>query len=1361
MNLLNSLKPVFSNSIKLFYPILILCILYPQYLKADIDLDFQRGEKQDIWLIPGHKEDHNGIILNPTPQEITILASGNIDISKGFKLKTSGFESSLIEKDAQHIGLKLNGKGVPVKINISQEKINKNNEFPGGYKLTVTPKDIAITADDDTGAYYGLLTLHQLAQSPAAKEGVLPCMVISDYPNMKYRGLVEGFYGTPWSHEARMSLIEFMGKNKMNYYIFGPKDDPYHSSPYWRLPYPTKEAERISELVKTANNNHVNFVWAIHPGKDIRWDKADYDSLVNKFEMMYNLGVRNFAIFFDDIEGIGTDSHRQAALVNDLTRDFVDPKGDVGNIMICPTDYSQLWANPGENGQLAIYGRELTPRAEVFWTGEFVCSDLNHKTLDFVDSRIQRPALYWWNYPVTDYARNFLLQGPVYGLDPTLTSTEVAGVVSNPMEHGEASKLALYGVGDYTWNSKDYNPIDNWERGIKEIVPDATEAYRRFAIHNGDTKTGYRRDESWETKTFRFDNYTPQEYDDLLNEFTQIQKTPDELEKISNKALLNEIHPWLIEFGKLGERGVKALELLKIYESGNDSLFLRKYSENLMTEEDKKAYNAHKVGTLKLQPFYETIMEDMITDYYKKNPSGQPKPQTNAYISVVDYVDPFIGTTNYGATHPGAVMPNGMMSVTPFNVMGSDINPIDKDSRWWSAPYDHGNKFFTGYAHVNLSGVGCPDLGGLLTIATSGDLEPDYHKYGSEYTEEVAVPGYYSNKLAKYDILTEATATKRSSVERYTFNEGGQGNILLNLGEGLTNESGASIKKINDMEVEGYKLMGTFCYAPQKVYPIYFVAKVNKKPSANGYWKKQRVMEGPEANWDPDNGKYKLYTEYSKELSGDDIGYWWTFDDIREGEQIELRMGVSFVSMKNARENMEKEQIDLPFDALRTLASQEWEKELGKIRVKGGTEDQKTIFYTGLYHALMHPSLISDINGEYPKFESSGTGKSSYDHYTVFSLWDTSRNLHQLLTLVYPEKQIDMLRSLADMASSSGWLPRWELYGREMFTMEGDPVIPMIVDSWQKGLRDFPLGPVYRAMRRSATTPGKDNIIRPDIDFYIEKGYIPYGYYSGDMSGDNSVSHALEYYVADNALANLAEEIGQTEFAQQLRKRAQGWKNYYSQESGTMRPLDADGKFLTPFDPRQGENFETVTGFHEGSAWNYTFYVPHDIEGLAELMGGDSIFIEKLQMVFDNDLYDPTNEPDIAYPYLFSRFNGEEWRTTQEVDRLLKKYYGTRTNGIPGNDDTGTMSAWAIFSMMGFYPDAPGEPYYTLTAPTFDEIEIDIKDGETIKISKSGEPTGPRRIESMRLGDKTLNKYRISHKELLDGKNLHFNISSR
>ena len=307
-----------------------------------------------------------------------------------------------------------------------------------------------------------------------------------------------------------------------------------------------------------------------------------------------------------------------------------------------------------------------------------------------------------------------------------------------------------------------------------------------------------------------------------------------------------------------------------------------------------------------------------------------------------DWVDPFIGTTNFGTTNPGAVCPNGMMSVVPFNVMGSDENLYDKDARWWSAPYEYRNKFFTGFAHVTLSGVGCPELGSLLVMPTAGALDVDYRNYGSAYTGQTASPGYYSNLLTKYGIRTEVTATPRTSAERYTFPEG-TGHILLNLGEGLTNESGAWVRRVSDTEVEGMKLLGTFCYNPQAVFPVYFVMRVSKRPAATGFWKKQPPKQGVEAEWDKDAGNYKLYTQYGKDIAGDDVGVWFSYD-MQPGEQVEVRMGVSFVSAENARLNLEAEQQGRSFDDIRAAARRTWNDDLGRIRVEGGTEEEGLLY---------------------------------------------------------------------------------------------------------------------------------------------------------------------------------------------------------------------------------------------------------------------------------------------------------------------------------------------------------------------------------------------------------------------------------
>ena len=731
-----------------------------------------------------------------------------------------------------------------------------------------------------------------------------------------------------------------------------------------------------------------------------------------------------------------------------------------------------------------------------------------------------------------------------------------------------------------------------------------------------------------------------------------------------------------------------------------------------------------------------------------------------------EWVNPFIGTSNFGACNPGAVTPNGLMSVSPFNVMGSSLNTWDKDSRWWSTPYVEENCYLTGFTHINLSGVGCPELGSLLTMPTTGPLEVDYHAYGTEYKNETAHPGYYGVELLS-GVKAEVSATTRTSIERYTFPQG-QGNILVNLGEGLTNESGASVKRVSATEIEGSKLMGTFCYNREAVFPVYFVLRVNKIPSSAGYWKKQRPMTA-EAAWDADAGKYKIYKAYARELSGDDIGYWFHFDNLKAGEQIQVQMGVSLVSIANARENLEAEQRGFDFDAVYAKANEAWAQHLGRIRIEGGTKDQRTIFYTALYHALIHPNVINDVNGQYPLMEfghpaavdqyTIATGPLGQDQrklrargigtvnganrYSVFSLWDTYRNLHQLMTLLWPDKQVDMVNSMIDQYREWGWMPKWELFGRETWTMEGDPAICVIADTWLKGLRGFDIDKAYEAFLKSADTPGAANLMRPDNDPYVKDGYIPLGFFAADFSGDNSVSHALEYYVADYALSRLAASLGKADDAARFYNRSLGYRHYYSPEYHSLRPINLDGSFLSPFDPADGADFSNAPGFHEGSAWNYTFAVPHDVAGYATLMGGTKAYVKNLRHVFEEGLYDPANEPDIVYPYLFSRFKGYEKYTWQWVDEILSKNYRNAPNGIPGNDDTGTMSAWAVFSMLGFYPDCPAEPYYTLTRPTFDKATVTLPSGEKIVISRSGAKASRATVNGKTKG------YRISHEDLL------------
>lgn len=579
------------------------------------DLQSQRGESQNLGGLYGHKIDHYGLIINPTPQSITTYATEGIDITMGVALKGEAKEFS-----AELDFIKQNKKGTALTITYARKGFAADagvENKSGAYTLTIDDKGIAIEAYDSLGAFYAIQTLRQIAESPISTEGRLPSLQICDWPDLQYRGVVEGFYGTPWSHETRLSLIDTYGRYKMNYYVYGPKDDPYHSSPYWREEYPAEEAAEIKELVEACNRNRVNFVWAVHPGKDIKWEESDIQNLLRKFEAMYQLGVRAFAVHFDDIEGAGTNPYYQTELMNILNEDFVKVKGDVAPLIVCPTDYTRLWANPSERGSLVIYGNELDPSVDVFWTGDAVCSDMTPSTMEWIATRIKRPALFWWNYPVTDYARHIMMQGPVYGLSPILTAEETRGLVSNPMEHGEASKLALYSVADYTWNTEAYNPIDSWERGLESLAPEVKEAYRLFAIHSCDTETGYRRHESWETETFTMAEYDAEKAATLREELVRIAAVEAQMASMKNKALLAELQPWLVELTKLATRCLNALDCLELYRAGEYETFWNLYVANIMSEADIAAFDAHRVGTMKLHPFYERLMDDMAAAYFE------------------------------------------------------------------------------------------------------------------------------------------------------------------------------------------------------------------------------------------------------------------------------------------------------------------------------------------------------------------------------------------------------------------------------------------------------------------------------------------------------------------------------------------------------------------------------------------------------------------------------------------------------------------------------------------------------------------------------------------------------------------------
>ncbi len=508
---------------------------------------------------------------------------------------------------------------------------------PEGYYLSVADDRIVLAGNDDRGTYYAVQTLRQLLQGKRIQE-----VEIRDYPVVRFRGVVEGFYGTPWSHEARLRQLRFYGDNKLNTYIYGPKDDPFHSCPDWRKPYPAEEADHIRELVRVARENAVDFVWAIHPGQDIKWNEEDRSLLLAKFESMYRLGVRAFAVFFDDISGEGTHPERQADLLNYIDNYFVKVKGDVTPLIMCPTEYNKSWSNPAK-GYLTTLGTKLNSGIQIMWTGDRVISDITESGLAWVNEKIKRPAYVWWNFPVSDYVRDHLLMGAVYGLELHI-GKEMSGFVTNPMEHAEASKIAIFSVADYAWNPEHYHVQGSWKAAVKAVLPGESESLQVFVNHNSDLGPnghGYRREESVEIypvadrflKGCRQGKLSSEEYLLLADEFTKIVEAADVLAvNQENRALAEELRPWLEQFKNMGLSGLEVLAMWKAAEAGDKDMFLRKYKHMRALQQKgfaiDQTYNQNpyqpgvKTGSKVMQPLIDTLFV-LATECYNRKCGAQ------------------------------------------------------------------------------------------------------------------------------------------------------------------------------------------------------------------------------------------------------------------------------------------------------------------------------------------------------------------------------------------------------------------------------------------------------------------------------------------------------------------------------------------------------------------------------------------------------------------------------------------------------------------------------------------------------------------------------------------------------------------
>ena len=587
-----------------------------------------------LFLCSWAEADAQGFHLQPTPQkyvgsEDSVFIPARYSLQVGATLRGSAAEQLLagLFPDAAvtaDFSVCIGMKG-DKSVRKYAARIPKQAE---GYYLKIDKEGIVVAGADRRGVFYGVQTLVQLIALPK-----LPLVEVTDYPDVPYRGVVEGFYGVPWSREARLSQLDFYGRNKMNIYIYGPKDDPYHSSPNWRKPYPAQEAEQLKELVECARRNEVLFYWAIHPGKDIRWNTEDRDLLMEKFESMYRLGIRAFAVFFDDISGEGTSAEKQVELLNDIYHNFVKVKGDVAPLLMCPTEYNRLWTKL-EGGYLATLGGKLHPDIGILWTGDKVVACIDKPTMQFVNPLLKRKAFIWWNFPVSDYVRDRLLLGAVYG-NGTDIDDDISAFISNPMEHAEASKIALFSIADYAWNMDAYKSDASWRRAVRYLMPGHAAALQVFASHNSDlggNEHDFRREESEQIRP-ALERLLDAYCREGKREVAAASAVTEECERMiasadlllasdENPALIKEITPWLIQFKLLGEYGREVLCMLAAQCDGKKTELEKAASHakalQVLMKKIDATYNQNgfppgvKTGSCHLKPAFDRLYQEVV-----------------------------------------------------------------------------------------------------------------------------------------------------------------------------------------------------------------------------------------------------------------------------------------------------------------------------------------------------------------------------------------------------------------------------------------------------------------------------------------------------------------------------------------------------------------------------------------------------------------------------------------------------------------------------------------------------------------------------------------------------------------------------
>ncbi len=752
-----------------------------------------------------------------------------------------------------------------------------------------------------------------------------------------------------------------------------------------------------------------------------------------------------------------------------------------------------------------------------------------------------------------------------------------------------------------------------------------------------------------------------------------------------------------------------------------------------------------------------------------KKPTSEKQP--------VDYVDPMIGTDFFGHTFPGATLPYSMVQLSPDN---------DTDGWTYTSGYSYQNNTIMGFSHTHFSGMGYSACGDVLIMPTTGDElhvvpgtkeEPDSgYRSRFDHKDESTTPGYYSVLLKDYGIKAELTSTKRVGMHRYTFPKSKKANIILDLGHSIGTTEVDDISKVtivNDSTITGVK--------SGKGVKIYFSAHFSKPFKYYGTF--------DDGYFTPESGASVF--PYKNEEIGKDVGAFLVYET-EEAEQLLVKVGISYVSIEGAQKNIKAELNHWDFNKVKTEARDQWNAELSNLTVETPSVDKKQIFYTSVYHSLLAQQISQDVDGRYFGMDNQVQKQATGDFYPSFSCWDTYRTEHPLMTLIAPDHTNDMIKSIVAKVKEYGWLPAQHFRNKPVESMVGDHLIPVVVDAYLKGYRDYDAELVYSAMKTKAMQLPSGNIPehagRSGVLDYMKLGYTPYDKVT------ESVPNTVELAYDDWCIAQMAKEMGKEEDYQLFMSRAGNYKNLFDSQTKFMRPKKSDGTWLPEIKDNEQEIVQVgdhsyykyfdpmLVGrrpsrhYTESNAWQYLWSVQHDPAGLIKLLGGNDKFTERLDEFFEMTptisipkyvgvvgtigQYVQGNQPSHHVAYLYN-YAGKPWKTQEKSRQVMEQLYRSGQGGICGNEDMGSLSSWYVLSAMGIYPVTPGHTQYNIGSPVFDKVTLQLEGNMTFKITTENNSTANKYIQSATLNGETFNRSWIDHSEIMNGGTLNFVMGNK